>query len=195
MMGRIFCYSPIRVTDAEIDLHPKLTKKYVFCQEFKSRVVPRFIQHRSDLQGKLALIRTYLLAVSSHGVEIRRSICKKVTCSKDCRFKTGMTPALNTIDTFLKLNDYESELWNVCVAKMKNSISTINMDEVLESFESYTEDYEYESDSESTLEEYYNNDYIIHGDRDQWVQSIDSSVFDASTWTHDFLRGWHNPAS
>ena len=195
MMGRKFCHSPIHVTDSEIDIRPKLTKKYVFCQEFKSRVVPRFIQHRSDLQGKLALIRTYLLAVSSHGVEIRRSICRKATCTRDCRFFSGMEPALNTIDTFLKLNDYESELWNVCVAKLRNSISTMNVDEVLESFENYTEDYDYESDSESTLQEYYTNDYIVHGDRVQWEQDIDGSVFDASTWTYDFVRGWYNPAS
>ena len=175
-MGRKFVHSPLTVHHSEIDPRARPQKRYTFCQQYRTESVPRYIQNENDEQGKLDVIRQYLLGISDYGVKIRRRICKP-TCKRPCSKLSGMSVSVNTLDVFLKLNDYESALWNCCLYKIANNISTHYIDDVLERFERDTDEYTFDSDTESEIEYTYSRDWYIPMDDHDSVQDIDECHF------------------
>ena len=157
-MGRRFHFTPLEITDpSEIEIRPNTIVKYSFCQTFRESPVPRFIAHREDTDGKLNLIQHYLLAISDHGVPIRRIVCNRVTCDRDCRNFTGMRPMINQMDVFLKLTDYEAALWAHCQYRLGNRITNnlLDIQDVLRTFAAMDDEYDFDSESESAIQETY----------------------------------------
>ena len=158
-MGRKFQSTPIKINfdPSKIDIRPNTIVKYSFCQTFRELPVPRFIAHREDTEGKLSLIQHYLLAISDHGVPIRRIVCNRVTCDRDCRTFTGMRPMINHMDVFLKLTDYESALWAHCQYRLGNRITrcVLDYEDVLRTFAATDDEYDFDSESETAIQETY----------------------------------------
>ena len=180
-MGCKFVHPPLKVNESEP------TKRYTFCHSFRGMPVRRFITNQADDQGKLDLIRIYLLAISDAGVPIRRLICKP-HCKRECASKSGMFPTISNIDTFLKLSDYESTLWSICCYKIENNLSTYHIDEVLEQLECQSDEFEFLSETQEDVETSYN--YRDHMDFNQdhgMVHQIHdrhfiNSIYDIVSW-------------
>ena len=116
-MGRKFVHSPLKVTESDFDKWAKPTKKYTFCQSYEGVPVQRIVINSNDAQGKLDLIRHYLMAISDFGLPLRRKVCAP-HCNRECAKKIGMRPAIDNFNTFLKLTDFESVLWSVCLSQI-----------------------------------------------------------------------------
>ena len=186
-MGRKFLnYTYIHFNNFDQWADP--TKRYTFCHTYQKKPVKRIINDQTDDQGKLDLIRYYLLAISDKGVPIRRSICKP-NCKRKCVSKSGMIPTIDNLNTFLKLTDYESTLWSICTYKIGNNLTTYHNDEILEQFELQTEEFDNVSESQEDIDQSYNDgllslDYneepgMVH---EIYDRHFINSIYDLVTW-------------
>lgn len=185
-MGRKFCNYKFDDFD-EFDQWAEPTKRYTFCHTHQKKPVKRIINDQSDDQGKLDLIRYYLLAISDKGIPIRRSICKP-NCKRECVSKSGMSPTIDNLNTFLKLTDYESILWSICTYKIENNLTTYHNDEILEQFELQTEEFDNVSDTQEEIDQSYNSGLFLdyHEEPGMVHEIYDrhfiNAIYDLVTW-------------